>query len=416
MGSPLRNVLFVHNGVPGRFQFLAEYLLANGWQGALINGPDGRALRGMMVARWRNGASLGRSAEPFARPIERAMRAARGSALAARQLAEQGFVPDVIIGHPSWGEMLLLDDIFPGVPQIQLAEYYVDSADDLLTFDPEFADASVERRMALMASNATLALSLTKAAAIVSPTRFQANTFPSAFRRGIHVIHEGVDVGRAAPGRRAGLRIGDVVLAERTPIVTFVNRRFEPMRGFHVFMRALPLLLREHPSVHIVLAGMDDRATYGPSPDEGTWKAALLAETEESMDFSRVHFVGALAYDDLIALFRASWVHVYLTYPTVLSWSLLDAMACGCLVVGSDTAPVREVIDHEKNGLLTPFFDVRALVGRLLEVCEDPAQFDPLRAKARETIVRCFDRAQVCTPAWVNLIEDVLKAGRVGHT
>ncbi|MDZ5650660.1 glycosyltransferase [Nitrospirillum sp. BR 11828] len=88
-----------------------------------------------------------------------------------------------------------------------------------------------------------------------------------------------------------------------------------------------------------------------------------MAEVGDQLDLARIHFLGKVPYDTFLSVLRVSAVHVYLTYPFVLSWSLMEALASACLVVASDTAPVREVIKHGQNGLLVDFFSPRSWRG-----------------------------------------------------
>jgi len=403
------NVLFVHNGASGRFAFLAAALRERGWTGALINGPAGTDLEGMASIRWQPSGPQKGSPRRLVRQAESQLVAGAGGAQAANELRRRGFRPDLIIGHPSWGEMLFLGEVFPDTRQIQVGEFYYKTKDGSFNFDPEFPTSSLEDAMVHQAGNAAFALSFAQACRIVAPTPFQASTYPDVFQPLIRVVHEGVDTKVARPLPRARLTLQDgTVLDGSTPVVTFVNRRFEPVRGFHIFIRALPRFLAEVPNAHVLMVGADDPETYGRPPPEGTWKQRLLGEVGDRLDPARVHWVGSLPYDQLLRVFAASWAHVYLTYPFVLSWSLLDAMACGCLVIGSDTAPVRDVVRHDQNGLLVPFFDADALVARLAEACRKPEQFRHLRENARATAVAEYDRATVCLPKWLGLVEEVL--------
>jgi glycosyltransferase involved in cell wall biosynthesis len=197
------------------------------------------------------------------------------------------------------------------------------------------------------------------------------------------------------------------------PIVTFVNRRFEPMRGVHTFMRALPAFLARVPNAEVVLIGADDSGVYGQRPPDGmTWKSKMLAEVGDGLDLARLHFVGTVPHADMLALMSLSAAHVYLTYPFALSWSFLEAMALGCLVVGSRTAPVEEVIEHGRNGLLVDFFDPAALADTLAESCtRGRAASERMRQAARQTVLDRYDRRRVSEPAWLKLIDATLAGG-----
>ena len=403
------SVLFVHNGRPGRFAPLARALKNRGWNGALINRADGLPLDGFSTIQWKFRAPSPKSAFVLVRPAEDNLRVGRAAAEAARQLRSDGFSPDIIIGHPGWGEMLFLDEIFPTVPQIQIGELYYRTLNSDVDFDPEFA-ATFDMKVLARAKNLGLAASYLNATRIVCPTRFQADTLPEVLQPRISIIHEGIDTSVARRRSEVVLRVTKrVALDGSVPVITFINRHFEPMRGFHVFMRALPRLLRELPTAHVLLIGSDARSGYGPAAGGGrTWKEVMLDEIGDRIDPARVHFVGVLAYDKLIDVLSASTAHVYMTYPFVLSWSLLDAMACECVVIGSDTAPVREVVDHRQNGLLVDFFNPTALADAVIDVCRRPAEYAGLRVAARKSVIDRFDRATVCEPAWLRLIDEVI--------
>jgi glycosyltransferase involved in cell wall biosynthesis len=401
------NVLFVHNGSPGRFASLAVALKARGWNGALINGPTGRNLPGFPTVSWRTDESVARSQHAVARDTETSLVSGRAAAAAARRLKEEGFVPDLIIGHPAWGEMLFLDEIFPNAPQIQIGELYYRTHDSDVDFDPGLGIPYDPLRT--LARNLTLATSYANAARIVAPTPYQASTIPKAFHQQIRIIHEGIDLD--ATVRRKDARISfqsGLTLDGSTPVVTFINRCFEPMRGFHIFMRALPRLLELVPEVHVILVGGDRNGGYGPTLPGKTWREALMEEVGPRLDMERVHFTGLLGYEDMLRVLSLSWAHVYMTYPFVLSWSLLDAMACECLLVASDTAPVRDVIVDGVNGILFDFFDHDGLADRLADACRNPAAYAPLRQAARQTVADQYDRRNNCEPAWLALVDEVM--------
>ena len=402
-------VLFVHNGAPGRFAPLAAALQARGWQAALINGPSGTDLAGAVNRRFTPERPRVRSSWQPGQRAEQALLMGRGAAGAAERLRGEGFVPSVIIGHPGWGEMIYLAEVFPDVPQIQLGEYWYRTEGADANFDPEFPARLLDSRVATASQNVPFALSYPQAAAIVAPTPFQASLVPICFRGAVHVIHEGVDTAQVRPHPPSPLRLADgTVLDGSVPVISFASRRFEPLRGAHVFMRMLPRLFALVPDAHVLMIGADDPGIYGiPPAGGGTWLKALQRELAGRLDPARLHVLPPLPPAQLHRVFSAVTAHVYLTWPFVLSWSLLEAMACEALVVASDTAPVRDVIGHGKNGLLVDFFDGEAMAQRLARICRDPARHDPLRRAARATVVDRYDRERVCEPAWLELVEAV---------
>jgi glycosyltransferase involved in cell wall biosynthesis len=220
------------------------------------------------------------------------------------------------------------------------------------------------------------------------------------------VLHEGIDTVRARPDRDATVALArdNLVLRAGDEIVTFVARNLEPYRGYHQFMRTLPRILAERPRARAVIVG-GDGVSYGSSPpDGGSWKTRILREVAGDLDMSRVHFLGRVTHNALLRLLQISAAHVYLTYPFVLSWSLLEAMSAGALIVGSDTAPLREVIEHGRNGLLCDFFDNAGLADLVVGALENPTRHAALRQAARRTVVERFDLEAVCLPRWRRLI------------
>lgn len=405
------SALFIHNGTPGRFEFIARGLLQKGWRLVLINGQGGNELTDVPTHRFKLKRAFTPGIFPPVKQLEKDFIFGRATAEVATKLKAQGFAPDVIVGHPGWGEMLFLSEVFPDARQIQVGEYYYHSRGADVGFDPEFGPVEFGTKIRVHARNATLALSHMSATRIVSATPFQASMLPAVFQERVRVIHEGIDTAVARPNPHAVLSFKNGLRLDRTvPVVTFVNRILEPMRGFHVLMRSLPRLLAGLPSAHVMVVGADGAGGYGRQPPDGTtWKEYLLAELRGRFDASRVHFVGQTHYKLLIDILSVSAAHIYLTYPFVLSWSLLDAMACECLVIGSDTAPVRDVIRPGVNGLLVDFFDTNRLADQIVEVCRKPQAYAPLRTAARRTVVSGYDRETKCLPAWLNLIDEVLQ-------
>jgi glycosyltransferase involved in cell wall biosynthesis len=248
----------------------------------------------------------------------------------------------------------------------------------------------------------------------ISPTAWQRSTVPQEFQSKIEVIHDGIDTKQLVPDPAARLQLVDEAgqtldLSRQDEVVTFVNRNLEPCRGYHTFMRALPDLLRRRPHAHVLLIG-GDGVSYGSAPKQGSWKQVFLDEVKDDLDLSRVHFLGRVPYATYLTAIRISRAHVYLTYPFVLSWSLLEAMSMGAPIVASSTAPVTEVIEHDINGVLVDFFDVSAWTSAIAALLEDPARAQQLGLKARETVVSQYDLQSVCLPQQLALVQAMLGA------
>uniref|UniRef100_UPI0010F5299E glycosyltransferase n=1 Tax=Chitinivorax sp. B TaxID=2502235 RepID=UPI0010F5299E len=246
---------------------------------------------------------------------------------------------------------------------------------------------TMDDRARIRARNGLHLLNLEQCDVAVAPTHWQKQVHPPAYHDKIQVIHEGIDVQRLGPDPDARFTLPNgKVLKPGDPVVTYVARNLEPYRGFHVFMRALPQLLTQHPTCDVVIVG-GDGVSYGSKPKHAAnWKETLLKEV--SIDLNRVHFLGKLPYDRYRTLLQVSAAHVYLTYPFVLSWSMLEAMATGCLVIGSDTAPVREVLQHGVNGLTVPFFDPDAIAAQTTRALNQAHTLAPLRQAAQTTAQR----------------------------
>ncbi|MFN4170765.1 MAG: glycosyltransferase family 4 protein [Pseudorhodobacter sp.] len=403
-------LLFVHQNFPGQFLHLAPAMQARGHDCLALTDAGNQRKSPVPVLRYRHEAApldpaatrLGRN---FTQMSDRGVTVAR----AAMQLRErQGYVPDVIFGHSGWGETLFLKEVWPEAKLIVYAEFYYRGVGRDVGFDPEFSRPGFDPVMIAQGRAAHLGQSLLHADAALAPTRWQASTYPAPVRHMIRVIFDGVDTDRVAPDPDAQLALpGGRVLRPGDEVLTFVNRNLEPYRGYHVFMRALPGILAARPDAQVVIVGGDDVSYGQPAPKGQTWKEIFLNEMRGRLDLDRVHFLGKVPYPDFVSLLQVSRVHAYLTYPFVLSWSMLEAMAAGCLVVGSRTAPVEELITEGQNGLLVDFFDVEAWSARLTEALSEPERFTPLRIQARRTIREGYDLQGVCLPQMVEFVESV---------
>ena len=406
------NFLFVHQNFPGQYRHLAPALQAAGHRCVAIAARSAAGLSSVELKRYGvKGKSAPAGVHPWASDLQVKCLRAQASAEAALELRSQGFQPDLIIGHPGWGELLAVPGIYPGVPVLHQLEmvYQLKGADS--GFDPEFAqpDWRAEARLRIRRSLQLSAFHEFDHA--MAPTQWQASTVPPEFANRLSVIHEGIDTRLNAPNPYARLQLkrDGVELRAGEEVVTFVARGLEPYRGFHVFMRMLPKLQELRPQCRVVVVG-GDKASYGAAPsDFSTWKEALLAEVGSQLDFSRIHFVGRLPLAQLRTLFQLTSCHLYWTYPFVLSWSFLEAMACGAMVIGSATPPVEEVVQSGKNGLLVDFFDTDQWAESIASVLKSPADYAHCRASARQTIVESYDLNKVCLPAQINLINRLIK-------
>jgi len=413
MSSPNRSrtrILFVHQNFPGQFPHIAQAAIKAGHKVAAIGGQTAKGLPGVDLRRWtlKRGSTAG-IFDPATRAEADLMRA-QAAAEQALALKADGFEPDVVIGHPGWGETLHMTEVFPGVPHILLGEFFYRSHGADVNFDPEFETSTPLADWRVHAKNMGLALAYAQASVIVCPTAFQASNFPEIFQSRIRVVHEGIDFSRAKRKPSARFRLADGrVLDGSRPVITFINRNCERLRGFHIFMRALPELLARRPDAEVLIIGADGGRGYGGElAGQETWKGRMLKELGDRLDLSRVHFTGTVPHADMISALSISWAHVYYTYPFVLSWSLTEAMACECLILGSDTAPVRDAIVSGQNGILNDFFDVPALSAAMIEACERPEAYQDMRRAARVSAVAQFDRETVGVPAWMKVIEEVL--------
>ena len=412
-------ILFVHQNFPGQYVHIVQRLARQGGHQLValgINEFEQQTAFSDTLTYVRYALKRGNTQgiHPWVVETETKVLRAEACAQAAEQLKQKGFEPDLICAHPGWGEALFLKGIWPDAPLLCYQEFFYNDQGFDSNFDPEFVDGlGWKAKAKLKMKNAYLHLTLHPADWNVSPTHFQASSVPEHWRSKISVIHDGVNLRHAIPNPQAApLQLPDGTLLEKgQPIVTFVNRSLEPYRGCHSFIRAIPEIQRLHPDARLVIVGSAQGVSYGSVCPDGEWKDRFLAEIQGRYDPSRVHFTGPLPYKQFIPLLQLSACHVYLTYPFVMSWSLLEAMACGCAVVGSNTAPVREVIRHGENGLLVDFFSPADLATAVAEMLKNPHQAAAFGEAARRTIERNYD-LEVCLNRQLSLM-DLVASGSI---
>jgi len=413
-------LLFVHQNFPGQYLHIIQRLARIGGHQLVALGinpldRDRPLPDDLQHFRYRPERGNTPGIHPLILETETKMIRGEACAKAADQLKAKGFTPDLICAHPGWGEALFLRTVWPETPMLCYQEFFYNEVGFDSGFDPEFdADRAWQRHARLLMKNAYLYLTLEQATWNISPTHFQASSFPEPWRQKISVIHDGIDLTLAKPNPDpAPLTLPDgTELHAGDPTITFVNRRLEPYRGCHTFIRAIPEMQRRCPEARIVLVGDLKGVSYGAECPDGEWKDRFLAEIDGQYDPSRVHFTGTLPYAQFLPLLQLSACHVYLTYPFVMSWSLLEAMGCGCAVVGSDTAPVREVIRDGENGLLVDFFSPSDLAAAVAELIHDRDRARVFGEAARRTVETHYD-LNTCVSRQLALM-DLVASGSVG--
>ncbi|MCP4385233.1 MAG: glycosyltransferase [Hyphomicrobiales bacterium] len=402
--------LFIHQTIPGQFPHLAK---------SLANDPNNRVvfltrfgteeLPGVETIRYR--------VKPQSGPTHPQLQNLQNGVVAAEAVAEtllrletdHSFRPDLIYAHPGWGETLFVKEIFPDVPVIHYAEYYYHTlgSDSFATPDevPVFADY-----MRLTMKNAVNLMSLDLCDRAVTPTKWQLRQQPETYRNKISVIHDGIDTTIAKPNPATVLQIPDGTrLSHGDEVVTYINRNLEPVRGMFTFAEAADAIARKRPNCRFLVVGSETGRYYGPVPPKGqSYREMAVARLGAARD--RCFFMGKLPYPDFIRVLQVSAAHVYLTRPFVLSWSMLEAMSAGCVVIGAASPPVAEVISDDENGLLVDPFSAEELAERIDEALEDKQRMREIAGAARQTILDRYD-LEMCLRAQEELIADTLAAG-----
>ena len=399
-------ILFVHQNFPGQYLHLARHLASTpGHEVVFLTQRRDAALTGVKVIVYQPRRTITAGVHHYLRDTEANVLNAQTVARVAIDLKDASFVPDVMLAHNGGGELWYLNDVFPNSPLIGYFEFFYRRYGADVGFDPS-ETLVFDTGPRLRTRNLGNLLALDAADLGQCPTQWQKSLYPEVYQPKLHVGHEGIDTNVLKPNRSARFRVPntEVELGADDEVVTYVARNLEPYRGFPSFMRSLPKVLEQRPKAHVLIVGGDE-TSYGPPPADGRcYRQHLLQELGASLDPRRVHFLGKVPYPSFVTILRISTVHVYLTYPFVLSWSMLEAMATGCLVVGSRTAPVEEVIRDGENGLLVDFFSPEQIAQRVVDVLEQPDLFIAIRQDARRTIVEKYDLATVCLPAQLRML------------
>ncbi|WP_237151745.1 glycosyltransferase [Oryzibacter oryziterrae] len=397
-------VLFLHRSFPGQFVHFARDLAARGHQVVALAHTHLEAVEGVRQHRYMP-PTVQHSSLPHTRYYEEAIAFGLAVVGACRALDREGFRPDIVIGHTGWGETTFLKDVWPDAPVLGYFEFFHRALGADVGFDPEFPEPS-DIAFRLRARVASELVNLDAADWGFIASRWQRSLYPPVYQGKLSVLHEGVDTAVVRPNRQARINLGNgQQLGFDDEVVTYCARDLEPYRGFHIFVRALPRLLATRHSAQVLIVG-GFGASYGPMPPSGnSWKDELQAELGDRVDWSRVHFLGKLPYAQHLRVLQISSVHCYLSYPFIASWSLFEALATGCVVVGSKTPPVEEVINAGHNGYLVDFFDIQTLADTVADLLARPhEELDYVRTHARETIVNKYELHRHSLPKFRDLI------------
>jgi len=384
------NFLFVHHHMPGQFGHLAAHLARDPANRVVfLTQGGGSPPEGVTSAIYRPRRTANAQTHHYLRSFEDAVLAGQGAARAGVALSRRGFVPDIVIAHPGWGEPMYLKDVFPRAKFLNYCEFFYRAAGADVGFDPA-EPVDVDLAAAVRTRNAALLIALEAADRGLSPTRWQRSVHPAEWQDKIEVVFDGIDTDRIRPDPAASFRLpGGRLLTRDDKVVTYVARNLEPYRGFPSFMRAVPSILAALPTAEIVIVG-GDGVSYGKPPRQGgSWRDVMIEEVRP--DPRRVHFLGSVPYESYLRLLQLSAAHVYLTVPFVLSWSAMEALAAGCVVIGSKTPPVEEILCQGENGFLVDFFAPEAIAAAVVEAVRQGDDLAPMRRAARETILGRYD-------------------------
>ncbi len=413
-----KKILFVHQNFPGQYKYVAHQLSRDSNYDvhtlSITKFSDDYTTNHYYEVLGANAENVNQWAIEFETKMIRANAAAKKALL----IKEDGFSPDLIICHPGWGDSFFLKEIWPSAKFITFVEFYYKTENSDIDFDREFIKKYLKRdfetfhqfnKFKLAARNAFFSSVYSTSDYLICPTNFQKSLLPPTLKNNTNVIHDGIDTSKLKPNPTATVQVNGRLFTKEDKVISYVSRALDPYRGFHIFMRSLPKILKENSDAYIFIVGDPDKTGYGSGSPDGSFKDIFLSEIQDDIDTSRVFFFGRVEYEIFIKIIQLTTVHVYLTYPFVLSWSVLEAMSCGALVIGSNTEPVTEVIEDNVNGLLVDFFDHNGLSNLITKVLKNKDNFKDIKINARNTILRDYDLKTKCLPRHLEIINEALK-------
>ncbi|MEN6624549.1 MAG: glycosyltransferase family 4 protein [Smithella sp.] len=396
-------ILFLHPNFPAQFRHLAAVLAQDSTNQVVFGTArqEGQ-MTGVRKLIYTPSRKPNKETHHYLRSFEDAVLHGQAVYRMLDKLKASGFIPDVVYGHSGWGPTLFIKDIFPQAKLLCYFEWFYNAYGADVGFDPD-EPLTPDDRLRIRMKNAPILTDLYSCDAGLCPTNWQAQQFPEEFRKKINILHDGIDTNFFSPQQNAKLALPSIGLdlSSVKEIITYVSRGMEPYRGFPQFMEAVSLLLKQRKKCHVVVVG-EDRVAYGRClPGGKTFRQLMLEKLD--LDLSRLHFTGMLPYPLYLQVLRASSVHVYLTRPFVLSWSMLEAMSTGCLIVASNTPPVTEVIQDGINGILVDFFTPQEIATRVEDALDNADQMLHFKKTARKTILDNYDLATLLPGhlAWI---------------
>ena len=405
-------LLFVHQNMPGQYRELVQWLGAKGTHQIVFltqrkNAPKIQGVRTVIYPPHgrRQPATYGLS-----KVWEEAAATGYGAAMAARKLdREDGFKPDIVIGHTGWGELLFMKEIWPDVPIIGFFEYFYRDTGGLLGFDPA-EKVTADTPFLLKARNTVPYASIETVDLGHAPTHWQAQRFPKSFQDRFYICHDGIRTDKLRPNPEVSLGLGrlEKPLTREDEVFTYLARNLEHARGYHIFMRALPKILARRPKARVIVLGGNDVSYGKKSQHPGGLRSEMEKEVGAAIDWSRTHFLGQVPYGSFCTILQLSRCHIYLTMPFVLSWSLLEAMSMEATIVTSDVTPVREAVTHGETGMLVDFFDHDALADQVVDVLANTGAYAHIGPAARAHVVETYDFTTRCLPEHIAQINKMV--------
>ncbi|UTW56260.1 glycosyltransferase [Kordiimonas sp. SCSIO 12610] len=398
-------ILFMHNNFPGQYRRIANYLKKNSnHEMAVATLETNKQQYNLPKVTYAPHREARKDTHPALIATERATIMGQAAYQALTKLKKTGNAPDIILAHSGWGGSMFLKDVFPDAKLLSYFEwYYYGRNSDSSFISGQEPDPNNQLRIRM--KNTPILQDLAAMDWGQCPTAFQHSKLPKIFQKNVSVLHDGVDTEFFVPDDTAKLTINEnVTLSADDEVITYVARGMEEYRGFPQFMEVVSELQKKRPRLHVVILG-NDRVAYGAQRKDGKSFKEWALETFE-FDHSRLHFMGLQPLGVFKRLMQISSAHVYLTAPFVLSWSMLEAMSAGALIVGSDTEPVKELISDGENGILVPFFDTAKIISQLDQILNEPQNYKIMRQKARETILERYSIRDLL-PKYQQLIENV---------